>query len=313
MNQQSEKTLSVAINFPADTICNIGGDFWDIFPLSGNRQGVILGDFVGHDVESAAHAQLCKIVVRLLLAQNRSPAEVLTEMNRFLLTLLPPDNTVTLFVGIISADCCILEYASAGHEPPLLFLRTGGEVALEPTGMILGASPGISFRQRQISLEFGAVLALFTDGMVEARECERGDFLGPECFQQILRRHLGQRSSLEERVQHIYADVQEFCGCRPPDDDRLLVLVEMIGNTHYQSSQGEASAGRSKKGVADHLDYFLAGHPVSAGLYRDMESRRELRMEEESILPATYDGHVAVYVKLPLTWSELCRENKERA
>ena len=313
MNQQPTMNVSfAAVNCPADTVCKIGGDFWDIFPLPGNRLGMMIGDYVGHDVEAAAHAQLCKIVVRLLMAQRRSPAEVLTEMNRFLLTRLPPESTATLFVGILSSDRGSLDYASAGHEPCLLFLTTGGKATLEPTGLLLGAAPGISFRQRQIFLEDGAILALFTDGLVEARECGRGNFLGPERFQQILRRHLGQCCSLEERAQQIYAEVQEFCGCRPPDDDRLLVLVGLPGNVH-QRRQRNDSAGRSKTRTADHLAYFLAGHPVPAGIYREMETGRELCMEEESILPATCDGHVAVYTRQPVTWSELCRQNEERA
>ncbi|MGI4791632.1 MAG: hypothetical protein ACRYFS_22650 [Janthinobacterium lividum] len=51
--------------------------------------------------------------------------------------------------------------------------------------------------------------------------------------------------------------------------------------------------------------YFLAGHPDPAGIYHEIETNRELQMEEMGVLPATCDGHVAVYIRRPLTWAEI--------
>jgi len=59
-----------------------------------------------------------------------------------------------------------------------------------------------------------------------------------------------------------------------------------------------------------HLAYFLAGHVAPAGVYREEQTGRELRLEEAGILPATCDGHVAVYLRQPLTWSERRCHNK---
>ena len=65
-----------------------------------------------------------------------------------------------------------------------------------------------------------------------------------------------------------------------------------------------ASIAQSRE-IRTRLTYFLAGHPAPAGVYREMQTGREIRLEEGAILPATCDGHVGVYVPLPLTWAEL--------
>ena len=57
-------------------------------------------------------------------------------------------------------------------------------------------------------------------------------------------------------------------------------------------------------GTRETLGYFLAGHTAPVGIYREIQTGREVQMEEAGILPATCDGHVAVYVRRPITWAE---------
>jgi hypothetical protein len=64
-----------------------------------------------------------------------------------------------------------------------------------------------------------------------------------------------------------------------------------------------AIAQREQTG--DPLAYFLAGHPAPSGIYREIQTGREIQMEEAGILPASCDGHVAVYIRRPLTWAEI--------
>ena len=64
-----------------------------------------------------------------------------------------------------------------------------------------------------------------------------------------------------------------------------------------------------RKVVGDHPIYFLAGHTAPAGVYREMQTGREIHLEEADILPATCNGRVAVYLRQPTAWSErLCEE-----
>jgi sigma-B regulation protein RsbU (phosphoserine phosphatase) len=104
-----------------------------VFPLAQERYGFLLGDFAGLDAEAAAHAMLMKTVLRLRLAQHMSPAEALTDINRFLLPRLAPESLATVFLDILETDKSELVYASAGHEPPILF--TERAVRPLPLGM----------------------------------------------------------------------------------------------------------------------------------------------------------------------------------
>lgn len=60
-----------------------------------------------------------------------------------------------------------------------------------------------------------------------------------------------------------------------------------------------------RKETRDHQNIFLAGHQAPAGTYRELQTGREVRLAEEGILPATCDGHVAVYVRQYFTWAEI--------
>ena len=66
----------------------------------------------------------------------------------------------------------------------------------------------------------------------------------------------------------------------------------------------ETAAGQEQTG------YFLAGHQAQAGSYHETQTGRDIQMEEPGLLPATCDGHVGVYVRLPATWAETAENNK---
>ena len=66
-----------------------------------------------------------------------------------------------------------------------------------------------------------------------------------------------------------------------------------------------------RRGVQPVLRLYIAGQKAPAGVYRETKTGREIRLELETILPATFDGHVAEYVLLPATWSEITSKNKE--
>lgn len=63
--------------------------------------------------------------------------------------------------------------------------------------------------------------------------------------------------------------------------------------------------------TGEHPTYFLAGHPAPAGIYRETQTGHKLRVEEEDLLPATCDGHVAVYVRQAMTWADRLAEDEE--
>lgn len=98
-----------------------------------------------------------------------SVRETIEKANRLVLPGLRPNSFVSLFYGLLDAHGGRLRYVNAGNVPPLYYRATSGEIeALEPTGPVMGANLHARYQERQVTLEPGDVLLVFTDGVTSA-------------------------------------------------------------------------------------------------------------------------------------------------
>ncbi|WP_223281071.1 SpoIIE family protein phosphatase [Streptomyces antnestii] len=162
----------------------VGGDWYDVIPLSGARVGLVVGDVVGHGVDAAATMGRLRTSVRALAALDLPPDELLTRLDdlvgqaRIGIHRAPGDEWAdralgaTCLYAVYDPTSCTCVMASAGHLSPVVTGRgTGGSQAAPldlPTGPPLGIG-GLPFESVEFEFAEGTVLALFTDGMVEAR------------------------------------------------------------------------------------------------------------------------------------------------
>ncbi|ANB10146.1 diguanylate cyclase [Streptomyces ambofaciens] len=145
---------------------DVGGDWYDVV-ASGDGMALVIGDVQGHGVQAAATMGQLRSAVRAFALGDRPPDEVLSGVNHLLTDLDP---------GLF-ASCCYLRLdpatgrvhaARAGHPPPLLRHPDGRTEALDlPGGVVLGVDPGARYPLTEFRAEPGAVLALYTDGLVE--------------------------------------------------------------------------------------------------------------------------------------------------
>lgn len=149
----------------------VGGDFYDAFPLGGTRWGLLIGDVKGKGPAAAATTSLARHSVRTAALLQRAPRSVLAVMNRALASSEDPERFCSaaylrLTVGGRGAR---LEYASGGH-PPLLVRHDDGTVEqLAPTGPLVGLFAEARYGGRRLDLRPGSVLVAYTDGITEAR------------------------------------------------------------------------------------------------------------------------------------------------
>jgi GAF domain-containing protein/anti-sigma regulatory factor (Ser/Thr protein kinase) len=152
---------------PATDGIGVGGDWYDVLELPGDRIGLVIGDVQGHNMRAAAVMGQLRNALRAYAAEGHQPAAVLSRTNRLMSDLDP-----TLF-----ATCCYIELdmrsgtavlALAGHPPPLI-RSAGGQVSAltAPVGPPLGVAPEDEYRTRELQLGPGDVLVLYTDGLVE--------------------------------------------------------------------------------------------------------------------------------------------------
>ncbi|MFF7389142.1 SpoIIE family protein phosphatase [Streptomyces scabiei] len=161
---------------PALSQAGVGGDWFDVIPLSGTRVALVVGDVVGHGIHASVTMGRLRTAVWALADVDLPPDELLTHLDDLVEHLAAGDGTGE---GEIGATCLYAVYdpvdrscsiASAGHVPPVVVRPDGSVQVVEvAAGPMLGVG-GLPFETTELQLPEGSVLALYTDGLVEARD-----------------------------------------------------------------------------------------------------------------------------------------------
>jgi serine phosphatase RsbU (regulator of sigma subunit)/anti-sigma regulatory factor (Ser/Thr protein kinase) len=161
--------LELAARYMPAANGSLGGDWYDVFELPGGRVALAVGDVVGHGVEAAAVMAQLRTALRAYAVEEHPPATVVETVNRMMWELGPLAMTTLAYIVLDPAEE-MLELVVAGHLPPLL-VRPGGEAEYLPLqgAIALGASPTSTYRCDTMPFSAGAMLVLYTDGLVERR------------------------------------------------------------------------------------------------------------------------------------------------
>jgi predicted ester cyclase len=198
----------------------VGGDFYDFHLLSDGRLGVVVGDATGKGVPAALVMATTCGMLRLAAQSYSSPGVMLQRVNEVLCPYIPANMFVTCFYAILDSESGLLRYANAGHDLPYLH-HDGKAKELRARGMPLGLMPGMSYEEKEDSLEVGDGTLLYTDGLVEAHDPQREMFGFPR-LQALVSEH-GEEESLEEALlEELYSFVGE--GWEQEDDITLVTL-----------------------------------------------------------------------------------------
>jgi hypothetical protein len=192
----------------------IGGDWYDIFPLPAGRCGLIVGDVMGHGPEAAAVMAQLRTAAHALAQVDLQPAELLGHLDRTTITLRRPVLATCVYAVIDpAARSCTL--SAAGHLPPVLTMPDGvTRVPFLPPGQSLGLGSAV-YGQARIKLPPGAIIALYTDGLVETRT--RSFEQGITRVRDILGTHHDQ---LDMACDTLITSLAERC-----EDDATIVLA----------------------------------------------------------------------------------------
>ncbi|MGX1562799.1 SpoIIE family protein phosphatase [Streptomyces sp. NPDC055506] len=165
---------------PASAQAGVGGDWFDVIPLSGARVGLVVGDVVGHGIQASASMGRLRATVRTLADVDLPPDELMTHLDDLVdrLSAEGEDDAPGSAAADIGATCLYAVYdpvsrrccvARAGHPAPALLIPGSEPFLLDlPAGPPLGLG-GLPFEATEIELPEGSLLALYTDGLVEAR------------------------------------------------------------------------------------------------------------------------------------------------
>ncbi|MEU0969344.1 SpoIIE family protein phosphatase [Streptomyces sp. NPDC005917] len=168
--------LQAASRYLPAARAGVGGDWFDVIPLSGLRVAMVVGDVVGHGVQASATMGRLRTAVRTLADIDLAPDELLTHLDDLVVRLSEEQGDDS--PGEVGATCLYAVYdpvsrrctlARAGHPPPVL-LRPGHDPhQLDlPAGPPLGLG-GLPFESAEVTLPEGTVVAMFTDGLINSR------------------------------------------------------------------------------------------------------------------------------------------------
>ena len=179
--QPDLQAVEVATRYlPAQSGVAVGGDWFDVFRLSGSRVGLVVGDVVGHGVHAAATMGRLRTAVRTLADIDLEPEELLTRLDDVVTRLaaeedLPADGaaadlSATCLYAVYDPVSRICSLARAGHPVPAVVGPDGTAEFIDlPAGPPLGLG-GLPFEEIEVQLLEGSLLVLYTDGLIESRQ-----------------------------------------------------------------------------------------------------------------------------------------------
>jgi phosphoserine phosphatase RsbU/P len=200
----------------------MAGDFYDVTPTGPKRVAAVIGDVSGHGIEPSITAFQVKYLLRVFLRQYRDPAQALEELNAIISAQTRNEEFVSLCLVVFDLAAGTLRYASAGHPPAWLW--HDGEVRpLRSTGPLLTLNPKASYGSREVALDPGDLLVLYTDGLAEARA--GGQLFGEERIAAHIRRDPGVGADV--LCKSLLAAARDFA-TGPIRDDVAILAVRRV-------------------------------------------------------------------------------------
>lgn len=211
-----------AANAPAR---HVGGDFYDVIRLDGDRVGLVIADVSDKGMPAALYMALARSLILAESRQFASPAAVLGTVNQLLRELGEQDMFVTVFYGVLDPVAGRLTYARAGHDRPFL-VRNGEVLTLGGRGMALGLFGADTFyvTEERLSLRPGDRLVLYTDGLSDVVNPAGAMFDG-ERLKELVLRHTAR--SPGDFCRALFDDLAAYQGDAPQFDDMAVVIAAL--------------------------------------------------------------------------------------
>jgi serine phosphatase RsbU (regulator of sigma subunit) len=203
----------------------VGGDFFNYFPLQDEELAVLLGDVSGKGVGAALLMANLQATLRGRLSPGSNLADLVDALDREMESDAPLAAYVTLFLAVLEAETGVLRYVNAGHNTQFV-RRSAGEIErLASSGRPPGLYPGGGYVEESLVMGDGDALFLFTDGIVEAED-ESGEPFGMERLEAVLSVHRG--DDLVGLLGQAHEAVRRHRGPHEAEDDATMLALRVL-------------------------------------------------------------------------------------
>ena len=228
----------------------VGGDFYDFYKLSDSTVAFIAADVSGKGIPAAMFMMTSKTIIKDLAERGLAVNDIFTKANEKLCENNESGMFVTAWMGILDLKTGSLQFANAGHNPPLLKRADGSfEYLKTRAGFVLAGMEGVRYRAGEITLCPGDRLFLYTDGVPEATNADN-KLYGEDRLVDFMNRNSA--LAADALLPGLKANIDEFVGDAPQFDDITMLMLD------YKSYKGgERMTNKTFKASTDALSDVL--------------------------------------------------------
>ena len=205
----------------------VGGDFYDSFPLKNGNVCTVIGDVSGKGVAASLFMVFVKTLIREKLTDISNAAETVKSINLDICRSNPEEMFVTAFIAIFDRESDKFCYVNAGHNKPVIIRNGKAEFLNCPPCMALGVFDDSEYKQYTADFSNGDILYLYTDGVTEAVN-ENKEFFGEK---RLLDACTGTQHTAKGLCQSISSSLIEFINAGEQFDDITMLAVQRQDST----------------------------------------------------------------------------------
>ncbi|PLX87665.1 MAG: hypothetical protein C0614_02860 [Desulfuromonas sp.] len=201
----------------------VGGDLYDFFFIDDRHLCFTLGDVSDKGMPAAMFMVFTRTLIKTLAPQLPTPGAIMARVNDLLCAENPNTMFVTLIIGILDTETGLVEYANAGHNPPLhLTPQPEGKFLPRTSGPVAGGFPHLRYQNLTLQLQPGESMALYTDGVTEATNAGEKMF-GNERLAEVMVQNA--QKPPESQVEATLDAVNAFVAKAPQYDDIAMLVL----------------------------------------------------------------------------------------
>jgi sigma-B regulation protein RsbU (phosphoserine phosphatase) len=256
----------------------VGGDFYDFFFVDDDHLAIIVADVSGKGIPAALFMAISKTLIKNHVQGGEDPALAMEIVNKQLCDNNIADMFVTAWLCVLEISSGRLVYINAGHNPPLV--KHGGQdfvFLVSPPDLVLAGMDDTLYHRREMQLEGGDMLFLYTDGIVEAEGPDEA-FYGKERLRTFLNANATQ--ALREMLPSLRSDIAAFAGgAEQSDDITMLAICVCVGRRihgcgrvcRYGGTQGCPSTQECRHSITLRADIGDL-EPLMAFIGKDLDA-----------------------------------------
>ena len=235
----------------------VGGDFYDFYKLNDTTVAFLVADVSGKGIPAAMFMMTAKTIIKDLAESGLSVNDIFTKANEKLCENNESGMFVTAWMGILDLNTGNLQFANAGHNPPLV-KRANGEFEYLKTraGFVLAGMEGVRYRVGEIMLGCGDRIFLYTDGVPEATNTENKLYGEDRLLGFMNKNSTSEASAL---LSDLKADIDNFVGDAPQFDDITMLMLDYKSNAggEHMTSKTFKAKTESLSDVLGFVDLML--------------------------------------------------------